>query len=115
MEAKLQAALSEEQPRPLTQVAASLPCNRRDCYQRWPDLCVAIAAKSIDYLKERARKRRLALKEQVRQIVIELHQSGFHPTKERVVPLLQDPPLACYVTLNGVLREVREELNIPTL
>jgi hypothetical protein len=115
LEAKLHAALSEDPPRPLKQVAASLHYNRKDCYRRWRELCCAIAARHTDYRRKRARKRRLALKEQVRQIVLELHQRGLHPTKERVIPLLHNPPKACFVTLNDVLREIREELNLPTL
>lgn len=115
LEAKLRAALSEEPPLPLKQVAVSIHYNRLDCYRRWPELCRAIAARHIDYVKECARKRRLALKEQVRQIVLELHQSGLHPSKERVIPLLHNPPMACFVTLNELLREIKEELNLPTL
>ena len=115
LEAKLRAALSEETPRPLTQVAVNIHYNRHDCYLRWPEVCRAIAARHIDYVKECARKRRLDLKEQVRQIVLELHQSGLHPTKERVIPLLHNPPMTCFVALNEILRELKEELNLPTL
>ncbi len=115
LETNLRAALCEQPPRPLTQVAVSLGYCRMYLYNQWPDLCKAIAARNTEYLKECARERRLALKEQVRQIVIELHQSGLHPTRERVIPLLHNPPMACFVTLQEVLREIREELNLPTL
>jgi hypothetical protein len=63
----------------------------------------------------RAADVRCILKEQVRQIVLELHQRGFHPTKECVIPLLHNPPMASFVTLNEILREIREELNLSTL
>jgi TniQ len=114
LEAKLRAALSEH-PRPLTQVAASLPYNRNDCYRRWPELCRAIVARHTDYKSERARERKFALEEQVRQIALELYRRGLHPTKERVIPLLHNPQKTCFVTLNRILREIREELNLPTL
>jgi hypothetical protein len=58
---------------------------------------------------------RLVLEEQVRQIVLELLQRGLHTTKERIIPLLHNPPKICFVTLNRILREIREELNLPTL
>jgi hypothetical protein len=59
---------------------------------------------------------RRALEEQVRQIVLELLQRGHHTTKEeRVIPLLHNPPKVCFVTLNRILREIREELNLSTL
>lgn len=115
LEAKLRAALSEEPPRPLTQVAASIHYNRHDCYRRWPELCRTIAARHTEYMKERARKKRLALKEEVRQIVLELHQCGLHPTKERVNSLLHNPPTVCFIALNEILRQIKEELNLPTL
>jgi hypothetical protein len=115
LETKLRAALNEEPPRPLTQVAASLHYNRYDCYRRWREMCLAIAARHTDYVRDRTKKRRLALKEQIRQIVLELHQRGFHPAKERVLTLLHNPPKACFVTLNEMLREIREDLNLPTL
>ncbi len=66
-------------------------------------------------MKECARNRRVALKERVRQIVVELHQSGHRPIKERVSPLLHNPPMTHCVTLHEVLREIKEELNLPTL
>jgi hypothetical protein len=115
MEAQLRAALNEEPPRFLKQVATSLHRDRSELYLRWDELCRTIPARYIKYKKKCARKRRLALKEQVRQIVLELHQRGLHPSKERVIPLLHNPPKACFVTLNDVLREIREELNLPTL
>jgi hypothetical protein len=115
MEAKLRAALNEEPPRPLMQVAASIYCDRSELYQHWDELCRTIAARYIEYKKECARKRRQALKEQVFQIVLELHQSGLHPTRERVILLLHNPPMASFVTLNEILREIREELNLTTL
>jgi AraC-like DNA-binding protein len=115
MEAKLRAALKEEPPRPLRQVAASLHRDRGELYQCSDELCRAIAARYIEYKKECARRKRLALKEQVHQIVLELHQRGLHPTRERVILLLRDPPMTSFVTLNEILREIREELNLPTL
>ena len=115
LEAKLRAVLSEEPPRPLTQVAASLHRDRSELYRRWRELCHAITARHAGYRRERARKKRLALKEQVRQIVLELHQHGLHPSKERIIPLLHNPPNSCFVTLNEILKEIRKELNLPTL
>jgi hypothetical protein len=55
-----------------------------------------------------------ALKEQVRQIVLELHQCGFHPTEKRVNSLLHNPPMASFVVFDKVLREIKEELDLPT-
>jgi hypothetical protein len=115
MEAELRMALDEEPPRPMRQVAASLHRERSELYQYCYELCRAIAARYIEYKKEGAKKRRLALKEQVRQIALELQQRGLHPTRERVIPQLHNPPVTSFVTLNNVLREIREELNLPTL
>lgn len=115
LEAKLRAALSEEPPRPLTQVAAGIHYNRHDCYRRWPELCRAVAARHIEYINERARKKRLALKEQVRQIMLELHRYGLHPTKERVNSRLHNPLMIGFHTFNELFRQVKEELNLPSL
>jgi len=115
LEAKLRAALSEEPPRPLTQVAASLQYSRLYLYCRWGELCRAIAARYIDYIKERARKRRLALKEQVRQTALELYQCGINPTKQAISSQLQNPPIASFTTFNEIFKQVKEELNLPTL
>jgi len=115
MEAKLREALNEEPPRPLKQVADSLHRDRSELYLYWGELCRAIAARYIEYKKECARKKRLILEEQVRQIVLELNQRGLHPTRERVILLLHNPPMTSFVALTEVLREIREELNLPTL
>jgi hypothetical protein len=41
------------------------------------------------------------------QIVIELLQRGLPQSKERVLPLLHNPPKACFVALNAAFREIR--------
>ena len=56
-----------------------------------------------------------ALKEQVRQIVLELHQCGLHPAKERVNSLLHNPPMGSFVAFDKVLMEIEEELDLATL
>ncbi len=62
IKARLLEALSEEPPPSMRQIAAKVCRNRNDLYSRWGELCRAIAARHTDYVRERAMKKRLALK-----------------------------------------------------
>jgi DNA-binding XRE family transcriptional regulator len=115
LEANLRAALSEEPPRTLKDVAASLGFRCGTLSDRWRELCHAIAARYAAYRKEEVLKRRLALKERIRQIVFELHQSGIHPSENHIRPLICDVPGVDIFTLHQILKEIREERGLLTL
>lgn len=114
LEAQLQAALQENPPRPLGQLALSIRYNRKDCYRRWPALCYAIARRYLEHQKECADNKRRVLGEQVCQIMQELHQAGLQPTKSRIFAQLHDLPTPCFVALTNAIKEARQALNLRT-
>jgi hypothetical protein len=106
METHLRAALSEEPPRPLRHVAASHGYGLCEVYGNHNELCLAISARYAAYQKEETVRRRLALKEWIRQIAVDIQPSEISQSANQIKPLAPDLRLS---TIKRVLREIERE------
>ncbi|MCI0392134.1 MAG: TniQ family protein [Acidobacteria bacterium] len=106
METNLRAALSDEPPRPLRHVAASYGYGLCEIYENHHEVCLEISARYAAYRKEETPKRRLALKERIRQIVVDLQRGGNDPSADQIKPLASDLRLSA---IKRVLREIEGE------
>jgi hypothetical protein len=106
METNLRAALSDEPPRPLRQVAASHGYSLYEIYNNHHQACLAISARYAAYRKEETPRRRFALKERVRQIAVDFQQDGINPSADQINPLAPDLRLS---TIKRILREIEGE------
>ncbi|HEX4951480.1 MAG TPA: TniQ family protein [Blastocatellia bacterium] len=82
--AQLQAALQEETPRPLRQVAASLKVSLSVLYARHPDLACALAARATAHRQAQRQQARHVWQERLRQLAAELRAQGLPPTEENL-------------------------------
>jgi hypothetical protein len=106
MEKNLRAALSNEPPRPLRQVAAEYGYNLCAIYESYQQVCLAISASYAAYRKEEIPKRRHVLKERIRQFAADIQEGGISSTADRIKPLAPDLRLS---TLKRILREIERE------
>jgi hypothetical protein len=106
MEMHLRAALSEEPPRPLKHVAASHGYGQCEIYVHYNELCLAISARYAAYQKEETVRRRLALKERIRQIAVSIQPGEISQTANQIKPLAPDLRLS---TIKRALREIERE------
>ncbi|MGH7146876.1 MAG: TniQ family protein [Pyrinomonadaceae bacterium] len=108
METNLRAALRDEPPRPLRHVAASYGYGLCAIYDNHHEVCLAISARYAAYRKEETPRRRLALKERIRQIVVDLQRGGNNPSADQIKPLAPDLQLS---TIKRILREIDREVS----
>ncbi|UKO97567.1 hypothetical protein [Nostoc sp. UHCC 0870] len=72
---------ANEQPLPMTAVAKSLGYPKRVLYRHLPELCRAISAKYVNYMKESRIKRIEHCCEEVKQAVRQVHTEGIYPSE----------------------------------
>jgi len=108
----LEAALTED-PAPSIRTL----CQRLDLHtvmfaKMFPDLWTAISARFRQAIKERAGIRRDHLREEVRQIVIEMWRQGVYPGVDRVWAALSQTSLKDWTVLIPACEQTKEELGI---
>lgn len=108
----LEEALQENPPLPISKVVERLDHDRKNYYRFFPDLCHQVSARYAAYQKSTAEQKKHECHQAIRQAVLEIHQSGLYPSKQRVLERLEKP--SCLSTTAGRerLREVRRELGL---
>lgn len=86
--AKLLAALKEDPPRSLNNVAKSIGILQSQLREKLTDLCKAISARYRTFFTEETAKRRKSVEEEIFRIGTELHSKGIYPSRDRVFRLL---------------------------
>jgi hypothetical protein len=71
----------EKPPPPMTEVAKRLGRDKRVLRRRFPELCIAISARYLEYKKEARTKRIKQCCEEVKQVVKKLYAQGVYPVK----------------------------------
>lgn len=108
----LEAALTEEPPPSVRQIA----CRTRRCisalYRREPDLCRRLATRRLAHSAWRAEAKRQAVYEEIRQAVARLHAEGIYPSHNRVASALSAPYFMRREGALAVYREAKRELGI---
>src|SRR5262249_36107403 len=112
IEVELQLALKESPPPAFPEIARRLGYKIDYIQKRFSTLCRAITARHAAHRKEQQIRKSQLYKEEVRQIVIELHGAGVYPTHKKVLVLLKNPPFKSFTLFNSTLREIREELGL---
>lgn len=83
---------SEGTPPSMKEVAQRLGYNGTTMLRRHlPELCSAISAQYRDYQKEKSAERLQGLRDEVRKIVLEIHDQGHYPSNRRVRESLSCP------------------------
>lgn len=106
IEKNLQAALSDEPPRPLRQVAASYGYGLCEIYDHHREICLAVSDRYAAYRNEETSRRRAALEQRIRQIAVDVQEDGVSATADRIKPLAPDLLLS---TIKRILREIERE------
>lgn len=104
---------SDELPPPsLMQVARRFKISGYPYFWRehCSDLCDAISLKHSQYKKAESEKRRHEIYQQIRQIVLSLHQRGIKPTSSKVSQLLTKPGVLIEPDVRAEFRKIRREL-----
>jgi DNA-binding phage protein len=111
----LQAALKEEPPRPLKEIAKELGYTVQAVRMRHPQFCKMIAARYAAYQRKLIEEKKTLFREEVRGVAIKLIEQGIHPSEEQVKSRLDHSTLRNFIELNGILRDIRREFGLPTL
>lgn len=109
---RLELFLLMNPPLSLLDIAKKEGCSRDTLRTNFPLLCKAIVVRYMEYKKQFFEERHLKFKEQVREIVTSLVTQDVYPSKRRIKEILSNPYVRCLSTLNKVLKEIRQELNI---
>lgn len=106
---------SDEYPPPsLQQVARRIKIHHTTLHKHFPDLCREISDRYISHSQESSRQHRGQLRQEVRQVAIELDAKGVNPTNTRVALLLTKPGAMKNRYALAALREVRHQLGWET-
>ena len=102
---------NEEDPPPsLDEVARCLGYSRATLCKYFPELTSAISARRTSYRNACAVERIERLRQQVRQVVLELHANGIIPQSSSVAKLLTKPGAIRHKEALAALQKVRREL-----
>lgn len=112
MRPALEAALTEEQPPSVRQIARRTHRCISTLYRRETELCQRLAARRLEYLSRRAASKKQAAYEEIRQVVARLHAAGIYPSLCRVVPALSASYFMRHEEGRAVYREAKRELGI---
>ncbi|WP_334173564.1 TniQ family protein [Sinomonas sp.] len=100
----------EEPPPSLQAVARRLAVSNQLLRYYFPDECRAISARHLAYRKERGRRTRERLREEVRQATYQLHHQGQYPSSNRVALLLNRPATFRIAAAQAAWHEALQEL-----
>ena len=107
----IQAVLDgQEEPLGASQVARRLGYEARQLVYHFPQECELLTQRAQVYRRQRRAKREAQVCEEVRQVVIALHEQGIFPTHRKVRTLLSDPNLIRMPMASAVWHAVRREL-----
>jgi AraC-like DNA-binding protein len=98
-------------PPSLEATAKDLGYYRETLYRNFKDLCRAISAKYGQYERVRYLNSVNKCCEEVRQIVLQLHEQGIYPSEARVSQYLAKPGHLRYRKVRAVLQEARKTLS----
>jgi len=89
LEQALTTALTENPPKPMTQVAHVLKTHKRSLYKHFPKLCKAISARYLNYRSandQKVRDLKAATNDELRS---RLSTNGIHPSRRRIMSLIR--------------------------
>lgn len=112
MRPALEAALTEDPPPSVRQIARRTHRCITTLYRRESELCQRLAARRLEYLSRRAASKKQAAYEEIRQVVARLHAAGIYPSLCRVVPALSASYFMRHEEGRAVYREAKRELGI---
>ena len=112
MRPALEAALAEEPPPSVRQIARRTQRCTSALYRREPELCQEVAARRLTYLAQRAAAKKQATYEEIRQVVVRLHAEGIYPAQGRVASALSAPYFMRREEARAVYCEAKRELGI---
>ncbi|WP_335115154.1 TetR/AcrR family transcriptional regulator [Nostoc sp.] len=101
---------ANEQPLPMTAVAKRLGYPKRVLYRHFPELCRAISAEYVKYIKESRIKRIEYCCAEVKQAVRQLHTEGIYPSEASISRLLAKPGCFRDKQVRAALRAARKEI-----
>lgn len=101
-----------EQPLPMTVVAKLLGYPKRILYRHFPELCRAISAQYIVYMKESRIKRIEQCCEDVKQAVRHFHNQGIYPSEPAISKLLIKPGCFRDREVRTALKAARREIGL---
>ncbi|MEA5603259.1 TniQ family protein [Nostoc sp. UHCC 0252] len=101
---------ANEQPLPMTAVAKRLGYPKRVLYRHFPELCRAISAEYVKYMKESRVKRIEQCCEEVKQAVRQFHAEGIYPSEAAISKLLAKPGCFRDKQVRAALRAARKEI-----
>lgn len=109
----LEAALDEDPPPSVRAVARHLGFRAAaSLYDRFPDLCRALAERGRAYRQERHALWQERLHDEVRQATFALYHQGIYPASVRVPPLLSHPGYFRHPVAMAAWRETMQELDV---
>jgi transcriptional regulator with XRE-family HTH domain len=109
----LQATLRESPAPSFTSVCKRIGLSRSCVQETWPRQCAAIESRYLRDRREASQRRKDQMREEVRQIVRELHRQGKCPSVERVLRLLGESTLRDWKALHAAVRAARQDLAQP--
>lgn len=113
IKSQLELALKEDPPLPLKKIVLRLGYRSESYfYARFPELSRSIGQRYVEYLHKVSLSKISELEEQIRQVVIKLHEFGIYPSLKKVQQNLVNPSLKCFMEQRRVLSKVCKELNI---
>lgn len=103
---------SHEQPLPMTIVAKRLGYSKRVLYRNFPELCRAISAQYVKYMKESRIRRIEQCCEEVKQAVQQFHCEGIYPSEAAISQLLTKPGCFRDNEVRIALKAARREIGL---
>jgi transcriptional regulator with XRE-family HTH domain len=105
-------AQEEQQPPSMRTVAKRLNYSPRELREHFPELNRAISNRRKEYYKQQREQRLLHLKEEIRQVMFNLHSKGLYPSLRRIRSLLSAPAVMRDPVFSGFRCEMLEELKV---
>lgn len=102
----------EKPPPPMTEVAKRLGRDKRVLRRRFPELCMAISARYLEYKKEARTKRIKQCCEEVKQVVKKLYTQGVYPSEAHVSNILERPGCFRDKEVCAALEEARRQMGV---
>lgn len=113
LELKLEAALKEEPPRTLKEIARELGVKRETIRASHPHLCHLICDRYAAYESELVEEKKRLFGEKVREVAVSLIEQGIHPSVDQVMSRMKNPTRMYFAELTTILREIRREFGLP--
>ncbi|HEY9693625.1 MAG TPA: TniQ family protein [Oculatellaceae cyanobacterium] len=101
-----------EQPLPMTSAAKALGYPKRVLYRHFPELCRAISAQYVEYMKQSRVKRIKQCCEEVQQAVRQLHSEGLYPNEAAISKVLAKPGCFRDKEVRATLKATRQEIGL---